>query len=162
MNAKIRFATLDDVIAVAQLQHEFVNEHAKLYDSKFYALSDSSVKQWSGWAEAKFKSGSLALFVAEKNGAEKDILVGYVSGWVETRPPIYILDKIGYLSNIYVVPAHRRQGIGKLLNSALLDWFRNKGLDYVELYVDSRANDSVDSWTRMGYSEVGKRMRINL
>lgn len=159
MNAIIRSAVLDDIIAVAKLQKEFIDEHAKLYDSEFYALSQSSDNEWSCWAEAQLKSGSLGLFIAEKL---QNNIVGYVSGWVETRPPIYLLRNIGYLSNIYVSPDHRKQGIAKSLNSALLDWFKNKGLDYVELGVDSRAKSSVDSWIAMGYSEVGKRMRIKL
>lgn len=157
MNALIRQATLEDLAVVTGLQQEFIQDHANLYDQTFYEMKDGADKEWSRWAEAKLKSGELGLFVAEK-----DIVIGYVSGWIETRPPIYVLNKIGYLSNIYVVPAHRRQGIGAKLNSALCDWFRNQGLKYVELTVDSRAKESVNSWIGMGYGEVGKRMRIDL
>lgn len=157
MSALIRQATLEDIAVVTRLQQEFIQDHADLYDLTFYEMKDGADKEWSRWAEGKFKSGELGLFVAEKN-----VVVGYVSGWVETRPPIYVLNKIGYLSNIYVVPKHRRQGIGAALNSALLDWFRKQGLEHVELTVDSRAKESVNSWVGMGYEEVGKRMRVNL
>ena len=157
MDAIIRPATIDDLLVVSQLQKAFLNEHERLYDSVFYRMNDNASQEWLSWAQKKLREDELGLFVAEKN-----TIVGYVSGWTESRSPIYVLKNIGYLSNMYVMPAARKQGIASQLNQALLTWFKNRDIEYVELVVNSQANASVNSWIRLGYSEVSKRMRIKL
>ena len=152
----IREAKTDDVRSIARLQQEFVKEHAKLYDPIFYKLSDSANTEWVSWALKKLESEELILFLAEN----ECVIVGYVSGWIETRSPIYALNKIGFLSNIYVAPEYRGKGIARLLNVELLLWFKKQGMEYVELFVDSRASAAVSAWSKLGYQEVGKRMRI--
>lgn len=154
----IRRATLDDINKIKYLQQELINEHAKLYDSVFYSMQENSADEWLSWATKKLSSREVAIFVAEKDSK----MVGYVSGWIEVRAPIYSLRKVGYLSNIYVQQQFRGQGIGSTLNSAMLDWFKKQNVGFVELNVDSRAKGAVESWLKLGYAEVGKRMRTRL
>lgn len=158
MGILIRRANSEELAAVASLQQEFIKEHAELYDQKFYSMAGEAEKEWLSWAMKKMASDELDIFVADSEGS----VVGYVSGWVEKRPPIYKLRDTGFLSNIYVTPEHRRKGIASRLNAALLQRFKERGLSHVELSVDSRAEETVSAWIKMGYKEVGKRMRIKL
>ena len=98
---------------------------------------------------------SIGLFIAE----EKNEIIGYVSGWIEERPPIYSLKKTGYLSNLFIIPQKRKKGIGSNLHKALLGWFKTKKIKYIELTVNAQAKPAYAAWSALGYEEVSKRMR---
>ena len=158
MGVIIRTATIKDLPKITELHQRFIHEQAMLYDQAFYQLSDTAPKEWSLWAYEKLKGGELGLFVAEENTQ----ILGYVSGWVEHRAPVYALRKIGFLSNMYILPEYRGAGTGKKLNRVILKWFKEMGLEYVELNVDTRAKEAIAAWNAFGYNEVGKRMRIKI
>lgn len=159
----IRHATLEDIAAITQLQQEFLSEHERLYDPLFYKLAPNAAQEFGNWLHKKVEQKTAGVFVAESQDEQATCgLVGYVTGWIEERPPLYELRKIGYLSNIYVKPEYRNKGLARALNTALLDWFKGKDVAYIELSVDSRAQSSVDAWERLGYTEIGKRMRRTL
>ena len=158
MDFVIRPATSSDVPIVTKLQQEFIDEHQKLYDSTFYALQPDAAQEWSSWALKKLQNNELGLFVALEN----DTIIGYISGYSETRAPIYKLRTIGYVSNMYVLPAFRGKGVGSKLHHALLQWFKEKNIIHIELNVDARAAATIATWHHLGYTEVGKRLRMNL
>lgn len=155
MTYPIRTAIPSDIPTVSRLQQEFISEHQKLYDPIFYALHPHATKEWSSWALKKLEDNELGLFVA----LEGDTIIGYVSGYIESRAPIYKLRTIGYVSNMYILPLFRGKGIGSKLHHTLLQWFKEKGVAYIELNVDARASPIIATWQHFGYTEVGKRMR---
>lgn len=158
MGSTIRRAKEEELPEVAKLQAAFLGEHAEAYDPDFYALTERATESWISWARERLDDPRFCLLVADDGSS----IAGYVSGWIETRPPIYQMSEIGYLSNLYVSPRHRGTGVGSALNSALLDWFREKDVVIVELAVDARATASVAFWEALGYGEVRKAMRIRL
>jgi ribosomal protein S18 acetylase RimI-like enzyme len=158
MDFLIRAATSSDVPKVATLQQEFIIEHQKLYDDTFYALHPAASKEWSSWALKKIQTNELGLFIAVEN----DTIIGYISGYIETRAPIYKLLTIGYISNMYVLPNFRGKKISSKLHHALLQWFKEKNVAHIELNVDARATATIATWQHLGYKEVGKRMRMTL
>lgn len=155
MTYHIRSAVSFDIPLVTKLQEEFIKEHQKLYDSTFYALHPHAAEEWSSWALKKLQNNELGLFVA----LESNTIIGYISGYIESRPPIYKLRNIGYVSNMYVLPSFRGKGMGTKLHHTLLQWFKDKGATYIELNVDARATGTIATWQHLGYIEVGKRMR---
>jgi GNAT superfamily N-acetyltransferase len=152
---KIRKAEEKDIYALSKLHQTFIQEHAQLYDRIFYAVSRQATKQWAQWAKKMLQTKSIGLFIAE----EKDEIIGYVSGWIEERPPIYSLKKTGYLSNLFIIPQERKKGIGSNLHEALLGWFKKKKVTYIELTVHAQAAPAYAAWSALGYKEVAKRMR---
>ncbi|MBN2106985.1 MAG: GNAT family N-acetyltransferase [Deltaproteobacteria bacterium] len=152
---KIRKAEEKDISALSKLHKEFIQEHAQLYDRVFYEVTRHATKQWTQWAKKMLQNKSIGFFIAE----EKDEIIGYVSGWIEERPPIYSLKKTGYLSNIFIIPQKRKKGIGSNLHEALLGWFKKKKVTYVELNVNTQATPAYAAWSALGYKEVAKRMR---
>lgn len=158
MDFLIRAATPSDVPVVATLQQEFITEHQKLYDSTFYALHLDASTEWSSWALKRLQSNELGLFIAVEN----DTIIGYISGYIETRAPIYKLQTVGYISNMYVLLNFRGKRIGSKLHRALLQWFKEKSVAHIELNVDAQATATIATWHHLGYKEVGKRMRMTL
>ncbi len=151
----IRQAEEKDIYALSKLHKKFIQEHAQLYDSVFYALSSDATEQWTQWVKKMLQNKSIGFFIAE----EQNEIVGYVSGWIEERPPIYSLNKTGYLSNLFIIPQERKKGIGSNLHKALLGWFKTKKIKYIELSVNAQAAPAYAAWSAFGYKEVAKRMR---
>lgn len=157
----IRRATIEDIKQIALLQHAMMQEHGDAYDAEYYAPAENAEEDWLRWAKTKVEAREAVFFVAVNFIEEGEKIVGYVSGWIEERPPIYALRKIGYLSNMYVVPDMRGMKIGKKLNDVIVQWFREGGVSSVELNVDVRS-EAVAVWEAMGYKEIGKRMRFSI
>ena len=87
--------------------------------------------------------------------AERDnSLVGHI--WLE-----YLWSMVPYVSLIWVLPEHRRQGIGKALLNFTESFLHSKGHD--ALYSSSQANEpEPQAWHRhMGFEECGIIAGIN-
>lgn len=152
----IRKGNIADLEQVCALQHEFINAHLN-YDPVRYKLAPDSKEKWLSWANKKINNTDFALFVAEKN-----LIIGYITGWTEQRPPLYAEQQYGFLSNLYVQPAHSCEGIGKLLVKTLFEWFGKEGITHSELIVDINSSAAVKFWESIGYRPIIQRMRVSL
>jgi ribosomal protein S18 acetylase RimI-like enzyme len=99
------------------------------------------------------------VFVAEANGN----VVGFVFGLiVDLLPEMFVQETGGFLADIYVDESVRRQGVGRRLVAALVNWFRSRGVSYLELYVASRNEAGQRFWESIGASDLMIRMRADL
>lgn len=80
---------------------------------------------------------------------EGDTLLGYVG-------LMTVLDE-GYLSNVAVSPAYRRQGIAEALLGALLARARARSLSFVTLEVRASNLPAQTLYRKLGFTEVGLR-----
>ncbi|AWR85371.1 aminoglycoside 6'-N-acetyltransferase [Meiothermus taiwanensis] len=92
----------------------------------------------------------LASFVAEQNGQ----LVGFVEVSLRDYAEGCESSPVGYLEGWYVVPEHRKTGIGRRLVQAAEDWARAKGCS--EMASDSELSNTQgqQAHARLGYQEV--------
>ncbi len=90
------------------------------------------------------------VIVAERNGS----LVGYVR--LE-----YLWSSIPYIALIYVLPEHRRQGVGKAMIYFIEGFLHDRG--HSALYSSSQVNESEpQAWHRhVGFEECGIIAGIN-
>ena len=86
----------------------------------------------------------LCLLAVEEEG-----LLGYVG-------MMYVLDE-GYISNVAVAPARRRQGIGDALISELLRRAEDLRLSFVTLEVRESNEAAVNLYGKHGFRAVGLR-----
>ncbi len=78
--------------------------------------------------------------------------IGLISA--QRRPlaePVSMLSE-AWISIIEVDEAHRCQGIGAALVSALLDWARENGIDQVGAWSESARTEALLLWRRMGFT----------
>jgi ribosomal protein S18 acetylase RimI-like enzyme len=66
------------------------------------------------------------------------------------RPSIWTAGLECYIAELYVQPAHRRQGLGLALMNAALDAARDRGADYIEV-----ATSEDDTGARALYERLG-------
>ena len=97
---------------------------------------------WDGRARGGSTGGDLATFLAEDDGQ----VVGLVSGY-RPDPAATTVE----LVSMWIAPAARREGIGRGLVAALVDWAAESGAGAVELWV-TRGNDAAQRlYERAGF-----------
>ncbi len=157
---EIKELTEEHISQISHLQKSFVEEHYP-YDKEYYLLASNSSEIFVDYVKNNMLNNQQKkIFVAEDTETEK--IVGYISGWIEQKAPIYHNREYGYLSNIYVKETHRGQGIAKMLIDTLIYWFNQKNIKHVELTVDVRNPAAINAFEKQGFKEFLKRMKLTL
>jgi len=89
------------------------------------------------------------LFVVESNSE----LVGFLAGRIRALPSYFGGEQAGFISDVYVDGAHRRNGFGRQLVSAAMDWFRGLGITRLELQVIVNNPAARKLYQDLGWSE---------
>lgn len=153
---QIRRATPEDLEAVLDLWQEMMDYHAGL-DQRFQQVADSrdhfrmTLREWMA-------DDTQRVLVAVDDGE----IVGYIIGRIAENPPIFELRFLGHVSDICVAPEWRRQGIGRKLFAAVLNWFRRQGLPVVQLNVAAANAVSQAFWREMGFQDYMHRMWLEI
>ncbi len=124
---------------------------AELYLKGYVGLEEYSythpedVKAYMRWLWRRDQKG---IFVAK----EGEKIVGFVAGdadWFSKRER----KKVGAVHEIVVDPDRRGLGIGKALMERILDYFRESGLDTVELWVGDENERALRFYKSLGFKE---------
>lgn len=65
----------------------------------------------------------------------------------------------GHLQSVYVLPAHRREGVGRSLVAAVIDEARTRGFDYVSVHPSAM---SVSLYRDTGFQENSGVLELDL
>lgn len=147
---KIKAATKKDFNTVIELDEELC-----LYERKF----DPFIK--TGKVERKSVRESLNLrntkaFIATER---KDTL-GFIMGYIE-RKPFYAVNR-GYICDIYIEKKYRHKGIGEALMEHMLNWFKKRRINDIELNVYSKNIKALKIYKHLGFKEFDKVMRLKI
>ena len=124
--------------------------HHQQYDKEYYKQSANSKQEFKNYILKRISADDFNVIIAESNEG----IIGYVMGWIKSRPPIYDIKKIGYLSNIFVDKEIRNAGVGKNLFTELEKWFKDKGVNYIEIKSDARNNDTIKKFRNYGFENL--------
>ena len=113
------------------------------------AIEQTSFPQpWTSAAfRNEFKNPYSRLWVLE----ERTLVIGYICTW--------FIDDEGQIVNVAVLPAYRRQGIGKFLVQHALQEAKKQGVRSLSLEVRSSNFAAVDLYRSFGFEEVAMRKR---
>lgn len=148
---RIRHANEEDLQQIVRLSEKLGRDESAM-DSMVSPMP--SEFQNPNWILKNIKGENTVVFVAEVEGK----VVGYSLGWV-SQPWSYKA-KRGYICDCFVEKSYRQRGVGKALIRAMLEWFKNKGVECVEADVYSRNAPSLALFKRLGFEEVSKRLRL--
>lgn len=126
-----RLAKPTDLEALMPLVEAYAREsHAAL---PLYALRDDFMEHIrAGIAQAvEHPAGCVMLAEAEEAGASA--LAGYAVGMLQEPPGIFRPDVYTFVSDLYVRPAYRRQGVGTALVERVRGWGWVKGVHRLSL-----------------------------
>ena len=129
MAIQYRVATRADVNALLPLVEEFAREQQALLPHHELAEGFMQFAK-SGLAQA-VEHPAAVVMLAEDEGREGP--VGYCVGSLQEPPALFRPELYTYISDLYVVPEYRRQGIGTGLVERVRGWGYLKGAFAVSL-----------------------------
>jgi len=149
----IRNGVEKDLDAFFDLYWISSSEHVK-YNEEFEALKpqekckDFIIKR----QKAYLKDKDYVSLVAEDEGK----IVGIISGHIGSRDEleIYVIETIGYVDELCVLPEYRKSGTGKKLLDSLLKELFEKEVKFVGLGVAYK-NPAVDFYLSQGFAPAG-------
>ena len=141
-------------ISIEGAKEEELEELVSLYLKSYVGLEEYSythpedVKAYMGWLWRRDPEG---IRVAKVDGK----VVGFVagdSGWFSKRAQKIV----GAIHEIAVLPEYQGLGIGKALMERILEYFRNKGLDSVELWVGDENRRAMEFYEKLGFKRASQ------
>ncbi len=68
---------------------------------------------------------------------------------------------VGYIAEFYVIPTHRRRGVGRVLADRMVAFARGRGADDVELDVLPTNRRGMQFWQAVGFTLSHHHMRLD-
>lgn len=119
----IRPAAPADLKAIGRLGALLVRMHHELDPDRFIAATPGTEHAYGSFLGTQLDEPSILVLVAERDGE----VVGYTYSGVEGTDYMSLRGPAGVLYDIVVDPAHRGQGVGRVLLDATLDALKAKG-----------------------------------
>lgn len=148
---RIRLATTDDSVALAQIRWDFTAEYSYSPDP---ADRDSFITQCSRWIEDALISARWHIWVAVTD--REEIVSHIFIQEVERVPrPGHVEYPWGYVTNVYTRPDHRGLGIGGDLMNAVEQWARSQHYELLLLWPSS---NSIGFYNRHGFQRPAEAL----
>jgi GNAT superfamily N-acetyltransferase len=152
----IRPATADDLEAVVDLWLEMMAEH-EAFDPRV-RLSISARSAYRNYALYHIEREDAPVFVVEKRGE----IIAYCLAYCARSLPMFRPSSYGFISDLVVGRAWRRQGLGTALLERVRAWFAGRGIRSLQLQVYSRNAPGLQFWQRVGFSPFVHGMWMGL
>ncbi|HXO27088.1 MAG TPA: GNAT family N-acetyltransferase [Thermoanaerobaculia bacterium] len=87
------------------------------------------------------------ILVAKAGG----VPVGLIMGTMYSYLPIYKIERMGYIAELFVAPKFRRQGIGTSLLRETERWFRDQGAKFARIETITAYEHNQELYKSLGY-----------
>lgn len=155
-NVTIRKAVPDDRSAIVKLWREMMSFHEKR--DPLFAITNGGPERFNEFLTANLSDDTACVLVATVDGN----VVGYCHANLEKLPPVFENQDIGLVSELAVGEAHRRRGIGRRLYQEIEAWFKDRGIQRIDVRVAAANEVSTAFWSECGFGEhvmtVNKRI----
>jgi GNAT superfamily N-acetyltransferase len=148
---KVRPATLDDVDVL-------VHQRVAMFTDMGVPLDASVVgDDYRRWLEAMIPAGIYRAWVVESGAGDPGSVVA--GGGITILPwppgPSYLGGRLAFVYNLYAEPAHRRQGLGRLVMETIHAWCRAEGISSAAL---NASREGQPLYEAMGYRVTASPM----
>jgi ribosomal protein S18 acetylase RimI-like enzyme len=144
---KIRPATPADMPAVGRLGALLVRLHHDLDPQRFIAATPGTEKAYGSFLGTQLGEPNIVILVAEQDGR----VIGYTYAGVEGNDYMALRGPAGVLYDIVVDPAHRGQGVGRMLLDATIEELKARGAPRVVLSTAERNEVAQRLFERAGF-----------
>lgn len=155
---KIRKVSLNDLeeiynlnVNLAKYELRFDPVRKKSQRKKRYRHSYDELRE-------KLKKRDCQFFIAEDKGR----VVGFIEGCIKKTSPLYKYAKRGEIGPIFLKKEYRERGIGKELAKEMLNWFKSKNIEWIQLTTHAKNTSSIKFWKKMGFKEYSIRLNLLL
>jgi len=154
MEINIRKAALADALILTKMIKDF-NRLEEEIEPTFKELDNKKIND----LKKDIKRG-----IVGKHGefilvAEGKKIVGFIFCETKKRPTIFKIKEIGFVKDLYIVPTHRKKGLGKRLVKEAEKRFKKKKLKYVGLTSLISNKNALKAYDKMGFKEYKKELR---
>jgi ribosomal protein S18 acetylase RimI-like enzyme len=106
----------------------------------------------SGIAQA-VEHPTACVMVAEDLSGPKPVMVGYTVGMIQEPPPIFEPEMYTFISDLYVAPEYRRQGVATALIERVRGWGWVKGITRLSLVLPTE-NPAHGLYAKIGFKPI--------
>lgn len=152
----IRNANIDDLSQLVTLGRDLLTFHTE-YDLDYYQLEDNFDELFGTWVKDQLNHQYQFILVAQDPADNR--IVGFVSGFIKSLFTWFKTKSVGHISYMIIDRDFRQKGIGKLLEAGAADWFKNKNISYIELYVEEKNTTGQIAWDKYGFLPFKKFLR---
>lgn len=143
----IRPAAAADLDAIGRLGALLVRMHHDFDPDRFIAATPRTGHSYGSFLGTQLDKPNVIVLVAECDGE----VVGYTYAGVEGNDYMSLRGPAGVLYDIVIDPAHRGQGIGRVLLDATLEALQAKGAPRVVLSTAERNEAAQRLFARAGF-----------
>jgi len=144
---RIRPAMPADLKAVGRLGALLVRTHHDFDPDRFVAATPRTEHGYGSFLGTQLEEPNIIVLVAERDGE----VIGYTYAGVEGTDYMSLRGPAGVLYDIVVDPAHRGQGVGRVLLDATLEALKAKGAPRVVLSTAERNEPAQRLFARAGF-----------
>ena len=152
-----RLAQPGDVEHLVVLGKMLLTLH-QTFDQSYYQLDEQFDEKFGNFLAQHINHPHQFIIVA----LDDTRIIGFISGFVKALYPWFSVKSVGHLSYLVTKPEVRRTGVGKALEKAAIAWFKEKNVNYVEVYTDEKNSVGTIVWDKLGYTPFKKFLRKSI
>ena len=145
--AAIRPAAPADLPAIGRLGALLVRTHHDFDPERFIAATPRTEHGYASFLGTQLEKPNVVVLVAERDGA----VIGYTYAGVEGFDYMSLRGPAGVLYDIVVDPAHRGNGVGRMLLDATIAALEARGASQVVLSTAERNESAQRLFDRAGF-----------
>ncbi|WP_341878188.1 GNAT family N-acetyltransferase [Defluviitalea saccharophila] len=149
----IRKADKKDIDILSILWNELIYFHRS--KKNIFPIS----KDWKQLKEKELEwileSKQVFIYVAEVDTK----IVGYIRGSIRKIPPLYDIRNEGNIEEIYIMPEYRNRGLATQLVHRIIEAFKHKEVDYIDINVDCDNEIGQKFWESIGFKIISIHRR---
>lgn len=146
-SVSIRPAAPADLPAIGRLGALLVRTHYDFDTDRFMAATSRTEHAYASFLGTQLDEPNIIILVAERDGE----VIGYTYAGVEGNDYMSLRGPAGVLYDIVVDPAHRGQGVGRMLLDATIDALKARGAPRVVLSTAERNAPAQRLFDRAGF-----------
>lgn len=154
---EIRPATAKDVPRVVPMVRKIAGMHQQLDPAKYTFRSDPG-EMYRNWLVSQAKNPRAVFLVADAG----ENLAGFLVATVVDEIPLYSVEEVGFIHDVWVEEDYRHEGIGRQLVTLCIERFREIGVAQVRCDTAWENPVSRELFTRCGFRPSVVEMLIEL
>lgn len=151
----VRPAQIYDIPQLISLGRQLWELHIS-FDQEYYQLEENFDDLFGNWLKEQINSPNQFIFVAQDSTG---VVVGFIAGFIKALYPWFKTKSVGHVSYLVIDPAFRHIGVGRLLESYAIEWFKSKNISYIEVYVEEKNSVGQNAWSAYGFEQFKKFLR---
>nr|MEE4269391.1 GNAT family N-acetyltransferase [Candidatus Krumholzibacteria bacterium] len=141
----MREAEARDIPGIAELWDEFMAFHEAL--DPLWVRRPGARVTWLDFIARLISDPDFLVLVTENESR----LVGYMVATMQDCPPIFTVERYGFVQEIAVTASCRGQGLARKMYRVAEEWLQSQGANHIRANIDATNELSQEFWKSMGF-----------